>query len=79
MIGRLKSKTARDWVQALERDGFAIRKGKGSHHIYQHPDGRRVLVVYHKLGDTFGPKTIKQLLSGTGWQEEDLKRLKLLG
>lgn len=79
MIGRLKSKTAREWVQALERDGFAIRKGKGFHHVYQYPDGRRVLVVYHKLGDTFGPKTIKQLLSGTGWQEEDLKRLKLVG
>ncbi|MGH9784290.1 MAG: type II toxin-antitoxin system HicA family toxin [Terriglobia bacterium] len=78
MIGRLRSKSAREWAQALERDGFAIRKGKGSHHVYQHPDGRRVLVVYHNLGDTFGPKTIKQLLSGTGWREEDLKRLKLL-
>ena len=78
MITRLKSRTAREWVQALERDGFAVRKGKGSHHIYQHPDGRRVLVVYHKLGDTFGPKTIRQLLTGTSWQEEDLKRLKLL-
>lgn len=78
MINRLKSTTAREWVQALERDGFAIRKGKGSHHVYQHPDGRRLLVVYHKLSDTFGPKTIKQLLTGTGWREEDLKRLRLL-
>ena len=79
MIGRLKNKTAREWVQALERDGFTVRKGRGSHHVYQHPDGRRVLVVYHRLGDTFGPKTIKQLLTGTFWKEEDLKRLKLIG
>ena len=36
--------------------------------------GRRVLVVYHRLGETFGPKTIKQLLLAAGWTEADLKR-----
>jgi predicted RNA binding protein YcfA (HicA-like mRNA interferase family) len=48
------------------------------HHVYQHPDGRRVLIVYHKLSDTFGPKTIKQILQATRWTEDDLKRLKLI-
>jgi predicted RNA binding protein YcfA (HicA-like mRNA interferase family) len=57
----LRNIPAREWITALERDGFSLRKGKGSHHIYQHPDGRRVLVVYHKLSDTFGPKTIRQI------------------
>jgi predicted RNA binding protein YcfA (HicA-like mRNA interferase family) len=58
---------------ALKRAGFELRRGKGSHHIYQHPDGRRVLAVYHNLGDTFGAKTIQQMLRSTGWNEADVK------
>ncbi len=60
------------------RDGFEPRKGRGSHHLYQHPDGRRTLIVYRKLGETFGPKTIKQLLAATEWLEADLHRLGLI-
>jgi len=78
MIDRLKNRTAREWIRALQREGFRTRKSRGSHHVYQHGDGRRVLVVYHSLGDTFGPKTIKQLLRGTHWTEADLIRLDLL-
>ncbi len=78
MIQQLKNKPAREWIRSLEREGFAPRKSKGSHHLYQHPDGRRVLVVYHNLGDTFGPKAIKQLLKGAHWGEADLRRLDLL-
>ena len=74
MIDRLRSVTARQWVAALERDGFVLRKGKGSHHVYQHKDGRRVMVVYHNPGETFGPKTLKQTLTSTGWSEGDLAR-----
>jgi len=78
MIGRLKNTNAREWLRALEREGFQTRKSMGSHHVYQHVDGRRVLVVYHNLGETFGPKTLKQLLMGTRWAEADLTRLNLL-
>ena len=78
MMGQLRNTPAREWIRALEREGFKARKSRGSHHLYQHPDGRRVLVVYHKLSDTFGPKTVKQILDGTGWQENDFERLKLL-
>ncbi len=78
MNDHLKNVPARDWLQALTRDGFTPRKSRGSHHVYTHSDGRRVLVVYHKLSDTFGPKTLKQLLDATRWTEDDLKRLNLL-
>jgi predicted RNA binding protein YcfA (HicA-like mRNA interferase family) len=78
LIDRLKSIAARDWIVALERDGFRLRKGRGSHHIYEHSDGRRVLVVYHKLSDTFGPKTIRQLLTSAGWHEADVRRVGLI-
>jgi predicted RNA binding protein YcfA (HicA-like mRNA interferase family) len=46
--------------------------------FYQHPDGRRVLVVHHKLSDTFGPKTIRQMLASLEWTEDDLTRIGLL-
>ena len=78
MTERLRSTPAREWIRALESTGFRVRKSKGSHHVYQHGDGRRVLIVYRKLSDTFGSKTLKQILSATGWQETDLIRLKLL-
>ncbi len=78
MIAQLKNTSAREWIRALEHDGFVARKSKGSHHVYQHSDGRRVLLAYHKLSDTFGPKTVKQLLESAGWGEAALKNLKLV-
>jgi predicted RNA binding protein YcfA (HicA-like mRNA interferase family) len=57
-ITPLRNRRAQDWERAVERDGFQPRKSSGSHHLYQHPDGRRVLLVDHNLGETFGPKTI---------------------
>jgi predicted RNA binding protein YcfA (HicA-like mRNA interferase family) len=78
MIELLKSVPAREWIRAPEREGFKTRKTRGSHHIYQHPDSRRVLIVYHKLSDTFGPKTIRQILNDVRWDQDDLKRLKLI-
>jgi predicted RNA binding protein YcfA (HicA-like mRNA interferase family) len=77
-IAPLRNLRAHDWQRALERDGFRSRKSRGSHHLYQHPDGRRVLLVYHNLGETFGPKTIRALLRSGRWTEADLRRLGLL-
>lgn len=71
--------TARKLIRALERDGFQLERSKGSHHHYKHPDGRRVTVTYHRPGDTFATKTLKNMLEHQAqWDEDDLKRLKLL-
>ena len=40
---------ARRFVRALESDGFILRRVRGSHRIYRHVDGRRVVVAYHSL------------------------------
>ena len=77
-IAPLQNLTAGDWVRVIDRAGFKPRKDRGSHHIYKHPDGRRVLLTYHNLGDTLGPKSIKDILKSTHWTEADLKRLGLL-
>lgn len=70
-----KNITARKFRQALEKDGFIQTKKKGGHLIFRHPDGRRVILSYHRSGDTFPPKTLKSMIHDTGWTEEDLKRL----
>ena len=76
---RLRSITARQIVSALERDGFALRNQSGSHQRYQHADGRRVTVSYHRPSEIFRPKTLRSIVEMQArWTEGDLRRLKLL-
>lgn len=77
---RLQNLTAREIISALIRDGFYLRSsGGGSHQRYQHADGRRVTVSFHKPSGTFPPKTLKTMLEDQAhWSEVDLKRLKLI-
>jgi len=46
-----RSITAREFITALTRSGFSLRRVRGSHRIYPNPDGRRVSVAYHGLGE----------------------------
>ncbi len=76
---RLRSLTAREIINALQRDGFSLRNQSGSHQRYQHPDGRRVTVSFHRPADTFRPKTLRSVIEGQArWSENDLRRLKLI-
>lgn len=76
---RLRSLTAREIIGALQRDGFPLRSQSGSHQRYQHPDGRRVTVSFHRSGETFRPKTLRSVVEMQAcWTEEELRRLKLI-
>jgi predicted RNA binding protein YcfA (HicA-like mRNA interferase family) len=76
---RLRSLTAREIINALDRDGFSLRNRSGSHQRYRHPDGRRVTVSFHRAGDTFRPKTLRSIVEVQAcWTEDDLRRLKLI-
>lgn len=44
---------ARHFIRALEADGFSLQRVRGSHRIYKRADGRRVVVAYHALSDSF--------------------------
>lgn len=50
----------------------------GSHRIYRQIDGRRVVVAYHSLGETFPIGTLRAMITDANWTEEDLNRLGLL-
>ena len=70
--------TARRFIRALRRDGFERQRTRGSHRIYRHSDGRRVVVAYHRLGDTFPIKTLVGMIADAGWDYEDMRRLGLV-
>ncbi len=78
MIPELKNTPVRELIRALERDGFKYKRRKGSQRVYRHPDGRRVVIHYHHAKDTLPPGTLKSLLHGTRWDEDDLRRLGLV-
>ena len=76
---RLHSVTARQLISALERDGFALARQKGSHRRYRHRDGRRVTVSFHHASDTFRIGTLRSMIEVQAcWGAEDLHRLGLL-
>ncbi len=79
MIPELKNTPARELIRALERDGFKYKRRKGSQRVYRHPDGRRVVIHYHHAKDTLPPGTLSNFLDGTRWDEDDLRRLGLVG
>jgi predicted RNA binding protein YcfA (HicA-like mRNA interferase family) len=75
---RLRNTSVRELIRALEQDGFKYKRRKGSQRVYRHLDGRRVVIHFHHSKDTLPPGTLKSFLSGTKWNEDDLKRLKLI-
>jgi predicted RNA binding protein YcfA (HicA-like mRNA interferase family) len=46
-FSRLRSLTARQLVSALQADGYSLKRQKGSHRHYVHPDGRGVTLSFH--------------------------------
>ena len=70
--------TARQFIRALEADGFVLQRVRGSHRIFRHSDGRRVVVAYHSLSDTFPIGTLRAMMADAGWKDDDLRRLGLI-
>ena len=78
LVHLLRNISTRNLLRALDRDGFRLYRHTGSHRMYRHPDGRQVLVSYHGGGQTVPPGTLGNILKGTAWTEEDLRRLTLI-
>jgi len=62
--GLLRNVSTRRIVGALERDGFEYTERQGSQRIYRHPDGRRIVVHYHRANATLPPYVLRNLLAG---------------
>ncbi len=64
----------RELIRALERIGFRLlRKSKGSHWQFEHPDGRRTTIPVHK-GQDIGPGLLCKILRDIEMDAEELRR-----
>jgi predicted RNA binding protein YcfA (HicA-like mRNA interferase family) len=62
-------------IRVLERSGFRLlRKSKGSHGQFAHPDGRRTTIPVH-VGTDIGPGLLRKLLRDIGMTPDELRRL----
>ncbi|MDH3600475.1 MAG: type II toxin-antitoxin system HicA family toxin [Candidatus Tectomicrobia bacterium] len=78
LLRQLRNTSVQELVRALERDGFEYRRRRGGGRVYRHPDGRRTVIHYHNRSDTLPLGTLRSVLSGAGWTEDDLRRLRLI-
>jgi len=63
----------RELIRALERIGFRLlRKSKGSHWQFEHPDGRRTTVPVHK-GRDIGPGLLRKILRDIEMDVDELR------
>ena len=74
----LPERSGPEIVRALELDGFQVTERQGSHRVYRHLDKRRVVIHSHRPSDTLPPYVIRNLLIGTRWTEDDVRRLGLV-
>ena len=64
----------RELIRALERIGFRLlRKSKGSHWQFEHPDGRRTTIPVHK-GQDIGPGLLRKILRDIEMDAGELRR-----
>ena len=65
-------------MQALRADGFELRRQRGSHRRYVHPDGRRVTLSFHHASDVIPRGTLHSMIRVQArWKDADLERLGL--
>lgn len=58
-----------DVVALITHHGFIFRRQKGSHAVYKHPDGRRVVIPIHS-GQDIPTGTLRAILKDAGVEPE---------
>jgi predicted RNA binding protein YcfA (HicA-like mRNA interferase family) len=58
---------SRDIIRRLERDGWALVRVTGSHHVFKNPVSGETLVVPHPRKD-LGKGLVRAIYKGAGWQ-----------
>ncbi len=67
---KLPQTKGKDLGKILEKNGFEVRKTKGSHVVFTHPDGRRTTVPMHNK--PLGIGLLKAILKQSGLEESEL-------
>lgn len=77
MSPELRGIRTRQLIAALEREGFQRTHQTGAHATYRRTD-RKVMVAIHTLGATVPIGTLNRIIVDAGWNEDDLRRLRLM-
>jgi predicted RNA binding protein YcfA (HicA-like mRNA interferase family) len=78
---QLKNITSGEILQALEKDrvnGWYSDETGSSAVVYRNDTQGRIVSIHNHPHKNFGAKQLKELLKDIGWEENDLKRLKLI-
>jgi predicted RNA binding protein YcfA (HicA-like mRNA interferase family) len=73
MSERLPRLSAKQIIRILERNGFALARSSGSHHIFKNAEGKRVTVPVHG-NKVLHPKVLQSILRDMGVTAEELSR-----
>lgn len=73
-MSRLPLATASELEKLLFGLGFEIKRKKGSHVFYRHPDGRYTTLPHHK-GKQIGRSLLRQILNQIELTPEKYKEL----
>ncbi len=74
-MSRLSPASFRELDRLLRRLGFESRRGKGSHVVYRHPDGRTTVLSDHR-GKQIGTEILQDILRDIGLARDDYLRLR---
>ena len=68
---KLPSISARELMKVLKKRGFEERVGRGSHRVFNHPDGLHTVIAVHPGQIPFG--TLRQILKQARLSVDDLR------
>ncbi|ESQ13279.1 MAG: type II toxin-antitoxin system HicA family toxin [Thiohalocapsa sp. PB-PSB1] len=68
----MKSISGKRLCKVLESRGWSLKRIKGSHHIYSHPDNANILTVPVHGNRDLKHGTLSSLLKAAGLSEEDI-------
>jgi predicted RNA binding protein YcfA (HicA-like mRNA interferase family) len=71
----MPSATARDFQRVARLLGFVLKRQKGSHERWNHPDGRAVTIPVHG-GQEIGPPLFGRILKQLGTTLEEFQKLR---
>jgi len=71
---KLPQISGKELCKILERLGFQMIHGKGSHVRFKHPDGRRTVVPVHS-GEKIGKGLLKEILKQAKLSREEFMNL----
>ncbi|MFC2094404.1 type II toxin-antitoxin system HicA family toxin [Bacteroidota bacterium] len=71
---RLPRLSGKELLRVLEKEGFLVKRTKGSHHILKHNDGRQTVIPIHSK-EIIGPGLLSKILRDIEITKEDFINL----